>query len=89
MMFSHTTGTKDFLMSRIGGEVDPSTVSVPLHAAKMALIAGPVVSVVETSAAVVTETLTTVHAHVTAKNAAMAGTQGTSAGLGFFASSPQ
>lgn len=60
----NTAGTKDYLLPYVGGDVDVKSVHIPTHAAKMALMAGPVVSVVETSAALVTETITTVRAHI-------------------------
>lgn len=56
-------GTKDWIMPRIGGKADPETVgSIPLYCGKMALIAGPSVALVETTAALVTETVSTIHA---------------------------
>merc|ERR1719162_1413992 len=56
-------GTKDYIMPKIGGKVDPSTLdSIPLYTGKMALIAGPSVAAVETTAALVTETVSTIHA---------------------------
>jgi len=60
MMFCF--GTKDFLMPRIGGKEDPRNVNIPLFSLKMALIAGPTVSVIETTAALATETISTIHA---------------------------
>lgn len=55
-------GTKDFLMPHIGGKEDPRDLNIPLFSLKMALIAGPLVSVVETTAALATETMSTIHA---------------------------
>jgi len=59
-------GTKDWIMPKIGGKADPNdpaqVPSIPLYAGKMALIAGPAVAAVETTAALVTETVSTVHA---------------------------
>lgn len=55
-------GTKDFLMPRIGGKRDPREINIPMFSAQMALIAGPMVSMVETTFALVTETITTIHA---------------------------
>lgn len=56
-------GTKDWIMPRIGGKADPESVgSIPLYTGKMAMIAGPSVAFVETTAALVTETITTIHA---------------------------
>jgi len=58
-------GMKDFLLPKLGGDVDPTTVSSPLlHTGKMAAIAGPIVALVETSAAFVTESVSTVQAHL-------------------------
>eukprot|EP00122_Pirum_gemmata_P017114 Pgem_evm2s16016 len=62
-------GTKDFLMPWIGGKISVDTIektgtSIPMHTFKMAMLAGPIVSAVETSAAVVTETITTVQANM-------------------------
>lgn len=58
-------GTKDFLMPRIGGLANPNEIgSIPLYTAKMALIAGPAVALVETTAALLTETVSTIHAKV-------------------------
>eukprot|EP00854_Cymbomonas_tetramitiformis_P015367 gene15367-18181_t len=59
-------GTKDFLMPKIGGAEDAekvhATVGIPMHTGKMALIAGPSVAAVETTAALVTETVSTIQA---------------------------
>jgi len=56
-------GTKDWIMPRIGGKADPAELSsIPMHTGKMALIAGPCVALVETTAALVTETVSTIHA---------------------------
>lgn len=59
-------GTKDFLMPKIGGKADAHEVhagmGIPLHTAKMAAIAGPFVAAVETTSAVVTETVSTIQA---------------------------
>merc|ERR1712070_1046617 len=56
-------GTKDWIMPRIGGKADPAEVgNIPLYTGKMALIAGPSVAFVETTAALVTETVSTIHA---------------------------
>lgn len=56
-------GTKDWIMPQIGGKADPETVgSIPLYTGRMALIAGPAVAFVETTAALVTETVSTIHA---------------------------
>jgi hypothetical protein len=58
-------GLKDWLLPRVGGAVDPDTLSsVTGHATKMALIAGPTVALVETTAALVTETVSTIQAHL-------------------------
>jgi len=58
-------GTKDFIMPKIGGKADPETVgSIPLYTGKMAMIAGPAVAFVETTAALVTETVSTIHANM-------------------------
>eukprot|EP00242_Pyramimonas_sp_CCMP2087_P003734 CAMPEP_0198209784 /NCGR_PEP_ID=MMETSP1445-20131203/17728_1 /TAXON_ID=36898 /ORGANISM="Pyramimonas sp., Strain CCMP2087" /LENGTH=288 /DNA_ID=CAMNT_0043883663 /DNA_START=76 /DNA_END=942 /DNA_ORIENTATION=+ len=66
-------GTKDFLMPRIGGKEDAhmidATIGIPLHTAKMALIAGPLVAAVETSSAFVTETVSTIQANLAAQKA--------------------
>lgn len=64
-------GTKDFIKPLIGGTADPSEIgSIPLFAGKMALIAGPTVAAVETTAALATETVTTIHASMHAKEGA-------------------
>mmetsp|Transcript_11897 Transcript_11897/g.14150 ORF Transcript_11897/g.14150 Transcript_11897/m.14150 type:complete len:283 (-) Transcript_11897:568-1416(-) len=59
-------GTKDFLMPKIGGKEDAhevhAGVGIPVHTGKMALIAGPSVAAVETTAALVTETISTIQA---------------------------
>mmetsp|Transcript_41601 Transcript_41601/g.79668 ORF Transcript_41601/g.79668 Transcript_41601/m.79668 type:complete len:263 (-) Transcript_41601:76-864(-) len=56
-------GTKDFLMPKIGGKTDPGNVdSIPLYAGRMSLIAGPSVAAVETTFALATETVSTIHA---------------------------
>lgn len=59
-------GTKDFLMPKIGGKEDAhminETIGIPTHTAKMAAIAGPSVAAVETTAALVTETISTIQA---------------------------
>jgi hypothetical protein len=55
-------GMKDWLMPQIGGNVDPREVNILIHSLKMAAIAGPLVAVVETTAALATETITTLHA---------------------------
>merc|ERR1719183_1680196 len=58
-------GMKDWIMPRIGGKADPETVgSIPLYTGKMALIAGPAVAAVETTFALVTETISTIHANM-------------------------
>lgn len=58
-------GMKDWLMPRVGGDVDVHQLdSVALHAAKMAIIAGPAVAAIETTAALVTETVSTIQAKV-------------------------
>lgn len=58
-------GTKDYLLPRLGGDVDPTTIASPLlHTLRMASIAGPVVALVETSAAFITESISTVQAHL-------------------------
>lgn len=69
-------GMKDWLMPRIGGDVDATTLSSPaLYTAKMAAVAGPTVAAIETSAALVTETVSTIQAHLksTAAKAVAAG----------------
>jgi hypothetical protein len=62
-------GTKDFLMPKIGGKANAQTVhagiGIPLHTAQMALIAGPLVAAVETTSAVVTETVSTIQVRLT------------------------
>lgn len=56
-------GTKDKLMPLVGGNEDPSNIeNIPLFTFKMAGIVGPLVAVVETGAALATETATTIHA---------------------------
>lgn len=69
-------GTKDFLMPKIGGKADAQTVhagiGIPLHTAQMALIAGPLVAAVETTSAVVTETVSTIQAGMQNQPAAAA-----------------
>merc|ERR1711862_208836 len=61
-------GTKDWIMPKIGGKADPETVgSIPLYTGKMALIAGPSVAFVETTAALVAETVSTIHASMHAQ----------------------
>lgn len=59
-------GTKDWLMPQIGGKADAKEVhkgeGIPLYTAKMAMIAGPIVAAVETTSAVVTETVSTIQA---------------------------
>jgi len=56
-------GTKDWIMPQIGGKVDAASVdNIPLYTLKMAMIAGPFVSLVETTAALLTETASTIHA---------------------------
>lgn len=62
-------GTKDYLMPQIGGKEDPRNVTIPLHCGKMAFIAGPLVSLVETTFALVTETVSTIHAKTSAQGA--------------------
>lgn len=58
-------GTKDWIMPRIGGKADPEKVgSIPLYTGSMALIAGPSVAFIETTAALLTETVTTIHANM-------------------------
>jgi len=58
-------GGKDYLMPRIGGKTDPTTLSsVPLYAGKMALVAGPTIAAIETTFALTTETASTVHANM-------------------------
>lgn len=64
-------GTKDWIMPKIGGKEDPRSVNIPMHTLKMACIAGPAVSMVETTAALVTETVSTIHA----KNSAVEGAE--------------
>lgn len=61
-------GTKDWIMPQIGSKEDPRTISnIPFFAGKLALIAGPAVSVVETTFALVTETVSTIHAKTSAQ----------------------
>mmetsp|Transcript_25935 Transcript_25935/g.35804 ORF Transcript_25935/g.35804 Transcript_25935/m.35804 type:complete len:285 (-) Transcript_25935:152-1006(-) len=59
-------GTKDFLMPKIGGGEDAhlihQSIGIPLHTGKMAMIAGPLVAAVETTSALVTETISTIQA---------------------------
>lgn len=56
-------GTKDWMMPKIGGKVDVETVAnIPLYTGQMALIAGPSVAGIETTFALVTETVSTIHA---------------------------
>ena len=56
-------GFKDFLMPKIGGDVDVHTISnIPLYAGSMAAIAGPLVAAVETTFALTTETVSTIQA---------------------------
>lgn len=58
-------GLKDFLMPQLGGDVHPDAVASPItHTARMAAIAGPIVALVETTAAFVTESVSTVQAHL-------------------------
>jgi hypothetical protein len=65
-------GTKDFIKPLIGGKADPRDIgSIPLFAGKMALIAGPTVAAVETTAALATETVTTIHANMHAREGAV------------------
>ena len=47
-----------------------ATVGVPVHTGKMALIAGPIVAAVETTSALVTETVSTIQAKLAADKAA-------------------
>jgi len=64
-------GCKDFMMPKIGGDVDVNTLaSIPMHAGKMALIAGPAVAAVETVFALTTETVSTIQAKIAADEAA-------------------
>lgn len=64
-------GCKDFLMPQIGGKKDVAEISsIPTYAGSMALIAGPVVAVVETMFAITTETVSTIQAKVAAEKAA-------------------
>jgi len=70
-------GAKDWIMPRVGGKVDAASVpNIPLHTGKMALIAGPSVAAVETTFALVTETVSTIHA-------AMHGAKGAEGGGSF------
>jgi len=59
-------GMKDWIMPKIGGKVDPMEVyngdGVAWHTMKMAMIAGPCVAAVETTFALTTETISTIHA---------------------------
>jgi hypothetical protein len=59
-------GTKDWLMPRIGGSADAMeverTTGIIAYTAKMALMAGPTVAAVETTFALATETVSTIHA---------------------------
>jgi len=59
-------GMKDWIMPQIGGKKDPMEVyngdGVAWHTLKMAFIAGPAVAAVETTFALTTETVSTIHA---------------------------
>lgn len=67
-------GMKDWIMPRIGGKADPETVgSIPMYTLSMAAIAGPAVSCVETTFALVTETVSTIHANMHSKSGAGGG----------------
>lgn len=56
-------GFKDFLMPKIGGKTDATTISnIPFYAGQMAMIAGPAVAAVETTFALTTETISTIQA---------------------------
>lgn len=64
-------GCKDFIMPKIGGQADVNELpSIPMHAGKMALIAGPAVALVETVFALTTETVSTIQAKIAADEAA-------------------
>eukprot|EP00658_Telonema_sp_P-2_P024002 TRINITY_DN1962_c0_g1_i6.p1 TRINITY_DN1962_c0_g1~~TRINITY_DN1962_c0_g1_i6.p1 ORF type:complete len:261 (+),score=70.00 TRINITY_DN1962_c0_g1_i6:219-1001(+) len=67
-------GMKDWIMPRIGGKADAhevqATTGVALYTAKMACIAGPAVAAVETTFALTTETISTIHANMHAKGGA-------------------
>merc|ERR1712146_307538 len=72
-------GMKDWIMPKIGGKAYPVQVhrtdGVAWHTAKMAMIAGPAVAAVETTFALTTETISTVHAAMHAKGADSAGSK--------------
>jgi|ERR1712195_116968 len=59
-------GMKDWIMPQIGGKADAFEVQassgIAWHTAKMACIAGPAVAAVETTFALTTETVSTIHA---------------------------
>jgi len=63
-------GCKDWIMPRIGGNADPTQVTPSLHTFKMALIAGPSIALVESTVAVLTETVSTIQAHIKTTKAA-------------------
>lgn len=64
-------GCKDFIMPKIGGKTDPATIpNIPTYAGSMALIAGPIVAAVETTFALTTETISTVHAKMSSAKGA-------------------
>merc|ERR1711907_103577 len=64
-------GMKDWIMPRIGGKADPhhvhNTDGIAWYTMKMAIIAGPCVAAVETTFALTTETVSTIHAAMHAK----------------------
>jgi len=63
-------GLKDFLLPKLGGDVHPDTVDSPImHTGRMAAIAGPTVALFETTSAFVTESLSTMQAHIKTKEA--------------------
>eukprot|EP00656_Telonema_subtile_P012616 TRINITY_DN1635_c0_g1_i1.p1 TRINITY_DN1635_c0_g1~~TRINITY_DN1635_c0_g1_i1.p1 ORF type:complete len:134 (-),score=41.74 TRINITY_DN1635_c0_g1_i1:279-680(-) len=65
-------GMKDWIMPQIGGKADAFQVQagsgIAWHTAKMACIAGPAVAAVETTFALTTETISTIHAAMHAKS---------------------
>merc|ERR1712125_120092 len=52
------------------GQEDAIKVNIPLHCGKMAFIAGPIVALVETTFALTTETVSTIHAKTSAGDTA-------------------
>lgn len=64
-------GMKDWIMPKIGGKADAHEVhnstGIAMHTAKMACLAGPAVAAVETTFALTTETVSTIHAAMHAK----------------------